>query len=171
MVAWLSIPFTVVLLALERRHIRADLLLLAWVVPSLLFYESFEVRFLRYLFPLMPVMVLLASRMMLWEVDKARLLARRAAAAGSNAGRALTSERAAKGLLAIAVAAPMVVIASTAFYSLALQRTYANDHPALEASRWVLNSVPRGTSIVMDNHWDEWLPGLYSYDIWQFPSL
>ena len=168
-VAWLAIPFTVVLLALERRHIRADLLLLAWVVPSLLFYESFEVRFLRYLFPLMPVMVLLASRMMLWEVDKARLLAKRAAAAGSNAGRALTSERAAKGLLAIAVAVPVFVMASTAFYSLALQRMYTNDHPALEASRWVLNSVPRGTSIVMDNHWDEWLPGLYSYNIWQFP--
>ena len=167
--AWLSIPFTAVLLLVERGRLRADLLLLAWVVPSLLFYESFEVRFQRYLFPLMPVMILLASRMMLWEVGKARSLARRAAAAGRSAGRALTSERAARVLLAIAVALPVFVVGSTAFYSLAFQRVYANDHPGLEASRWVLTQVPRGSSIVMDNHWDEWLPGLYSYDIWQFP--
>ena len=168
-VAWISIPFTAVLLLVDRRHIRADLLLLAWVVPSLLFYESFEVRFLRYLFPLMPVLVLLASRMMLWEEGQARLLARRVAATGQNVGRALTSERTAKVLLAMAVAAPVFVVVSTAFYSLAFQRVYANDHPGLEASRWVLTEVPRGSSIVMDNHWDEWLPGLYTYDIWQFP--
>ncbi len=168
-VAWLSIPFTAVLLLVDRRHLRADLLLLAWVVPSLLFYESFEVRFLRYLFPLMPVMVLLASRMMLWEVGKARRVARRLAAAGKGVGRVLTSERAAKVLLVVAVAVLVFVVGSTAFYSLAFQRVYANDHPGLEASRWVLTEVPRGSSIVMDNHWDEWLPGLYSYDIWQFP--
>ncbi len=167
-VAWLSIPFTAVLLLVDRRRLRADLLLLAWVVPSLLFYESFEVRFLRYLFPLMPVMVLLASRMMLWEVDKAQRLARRLAAAG-DVRRVLTPERAAKVLLAVAVALPVFVVGSTAFYSLAFQRVYVNDHPGLEASRWVLTEVPRGSSIVMDNHWDEWLPGLYSYDIWQFP--
>ena len=177
-VAWLSIPFTVALVLYqiktgERRHIRADLLLLAWVVPSLLFLESFEVRFLRYLFPLMPVMILLASRMMLWEMDKARQLARRLAAAGRSAGRAVASkavgEVAAPALLAAAVAVPVFVVGSTAFYSLAFQRVYSNDHPALEASRWVLTEVPRGAPIVMDNHWDEWLPGLYSYDIWQFP--
>ncbi len=168
-VAWLSLPFTAILLFLDRARLRADLLLLAWVAPSLLFYESFEVRFLRYLFPLMPVMILLASRMMLWEVDKARALARRATKAARNTGRALTLERSARALPAISVAVLAFVIGGTAFYSLAFQRVYANEHPGLEASRWVLTEVPRGTPIVMDNHWDEWLPGLYSYDIWQYP--
>ena len=163
-VAWLAIPFTVVLLALERRHIRADLLLLAWVVPSLLFYESFEVRFLRYLFPLMPVMVLLASRMMLWGVELNAKAQRRK---GAKDLKIIAPLRQYVKLAAIALLA--FVVGGTAFYSLAFQRMYANDHPALDASRWVLTSVPRGTSIVMDNHWDEWLPGLYSYDIWQFP--
>ena len=69
-VAWLSIPFTVLMVLIDRRNLRADLILLVWVVPSLLFLESFEVRFLRYLFPLMPVMILLASRMMLWNIDR-----------------------------------------------------------------------------------------------------
>ena len=160
--AWLSIPFTLALAVLERRHIRADLLLLAWVIPSLLFLESFEVRFLRYLFPLVPVMILLASRMMLWEVDQARGLARRLA---DGARR----ETAAQALLAAAVALPVFVVVGAAFYSLAFQRVYAQEHPALEASRWVQAEVPAGTPMVMDNHWDEWLPGLYEYEIWQFP--
>ena len=163
-VAWLSIPFTAALVALERRHIRADLLLLAWVVPSLLFYESFEVRFLRYLFPLMPVMVLLASRMMLWGVELNAKAQRRK---GAKDIKIIASLRHCVKLAAIAL--PIFVVVSTAFYSLAFQRVYDNDHPGLEASRWVLTEVPHGTSIVMDNHWDEWLPGLYTYDIWQFP--
>ncbi len=168
-VAWLSIPFTAALLFLERRNVRADLLLLAWVVPSILFFESFEVRFLRYLFPLMPVMILLASRMMLWETDRARMLARRISAAAGNGVRAVGWERAGKALVVAAIAVPVFVVASTAFYSLAFQKVYADDHPALQASRWVLTEVPRTAPIVMDNHWDESLPGLHSYDIWQFP--
>ena len=168
-VAWLSIPFTALLLMVERRQLRGDLLLMAWVVPSLLFFESFEVRFLRYLFPLMPVMILLASRMMLWNIGNAARLKRHLAAsirerspvnAGAIAQVALWSS----------VTVAVFVVLSTAIYSLAFQKVYANDHPALQGSRWVLTEAPRGTSIVMDNHWDEWLPGLHAYDVWQFPA-
>ena len=168
--AWLSIPFTILLTAvpalagIQRRHIRADLLLLAWVAPSLLFLESFEVRFQRYLFPLMPVMLLLASRMMLWGAELNAKAQRRK---GAKDIKVIASLRHCVKLAAIALL--IFVVGSAAFYSLAFQRVYANDHPGLEASRWVLTDVPRGTSIVMDNHWDEWLPGLYAYDIWQFP--
>ncbi len=168
-VAWLSIPFTAFLLMVERRQLRGDLLLLAWVVPSLLFFESFEVRFLRYLFPLMPVMIILASRMMLWSAGTPDKMKRRLA--DSISGRKLLSAgtlpRATRWT---AVAVVFFVVLSTAVYSLAFQKVYANDHPALEGSRWVLTEVPRGASIVMDNHWDEWLPGLYAYDVWQFPA-
>ena len=168
--AWLSIPFTILLTVIpvragvRGRHFRADLLLLAWVVPSLLFLESFEVRFQRYLFPLMPVMILLASRMMIWGLELNAKTQRRK---GAKDIKIIAPLHQCVKLAAIALL--LLVAGSTAFYSLAFQRVYANDHPGLEASRWVLTEVPRGTSIVMDNHWDEWLPGLYSYDIWQFP--
>ena len=29
--------------------------------------------------------------------------------------------------------------------------------------------MPRGTNIVSDNHWDEFLPDLYSYNVTQIP--
>ena len=174
-VAWLAIPFTALLVFLERRHFRADLILLAWVAPSLLFLESFEVRFLRYLFPLMPVMILLASRMMLWNLERAGDPARRLkdAARETLAGirrRRLNLPAANSALvMSLIIGLPVIVVASTVFYSLAFQRVYANEHPATQASRWILTEVPRGTGIVFDNHWDEFLPGIYGYDTWQFP--
>ena len=51
-VAWLSVPFTVLMLFRSRATRRYDLLLLVWVVPTFFLLESFEVRFLRYVFPL-----------------------------------------------------------------------------------------------------------------------
>ena len=193
-VAWLSIPFTALMVApvsgLKRgrrpsSEKRADLMLLAWVVPSLLFLESFEVRFLRYLFPLMPVMILLASRMMLWNLDWAGQPARRIPEAWSKfvaqlrphqrtgrrgfapgpAGRIFRDG----ALLLIITGLPVFVVVSTAFYSLAFQRVYANEHPATQAARWIISEAPIGAGIVLDNHWDEFLPGIYGYDTWQFP--
>ena len=174
-VAWLSIPFTALLLAIDRRHLRSDLILLVWVIPSLLFLESFEVRFLRYLFPLMPVMVLLASRMMLWNLERAGQPVSRLLESAGEFLKCLRVHRFAPlpagnaALMAMIIALPVFVAASTAFYSLAFQRVYANEHPATEAARWVLTDVSRGSRIVLDNHWDEYLPGLYDYDTWQFP--
>ena len=71
-VAWLSVPFTVLMLFRSRATRRYDLLLLVWVVPTFLLLESFEVRFLRYVFPLAPFLILMASRMLLWLVDWSR---------------------------------------------------------------------------------------------------
>ena len=174
-VAWLSIPFTALMLAMDRRILRGDLMLLAWVVPSLLFLESFEVRFLRYLFPLMPVMILMASRMMLWNVDRFNTPARLALASVregiSELGRRQVNAR--RWIVALALGAalllPVFVVLSTAFYSLAFQGMYAGEHPANQASRWLQDEVPRDSPIVLDNHWDEYLPELYGRVLWQFP--
>ena len=174
-VAWLAVPFTALLVAFDRRQFRADLMLLVWVVPSLLFLESFEVRFLRYLFPLMPVMILLASRMMLWNLDRVGMSAARLLESVREVFTQLGQKRfalrpaAAAAILLVAAGLPVLVVGSTAFYSLAFQKVYANEHPATRAARWVLTEVPRGSPIVFDNHWDEFLPGIYGYDTWQFP--
>ena len=174
-VAWLSIPFTALMLAIGRRHLRGDLMLLVWVVPSLLFLESFEVRFLRYLFPLMPVMILMASRMMLWNIDRPGISFRGGLEAAQECISQLRHRRISirpwttvlVWKMALLLAA--IVVCSTAFYSLAFQRMYAGEHPANQAAGWVENEVPLDSPIVLDNHWDEFLPGLYGREIWQFP--
>ncbi len=57
---------------MRRFSLRADLLVLAWVVPTFLLLESFEVRFLRYVFPLMPFLILMGARMLFSLVDMKR---------------------------------------------------------------------------------------------------
>ena len=171
-VAWLAVPFTAILAVTQRRHLRADLLVLAWVVPTFLFLESFEVRFQRYMFPLTPFLILMGARMLLWMVDFARRFAyiRSRPPAVRNTKIDIPvmdwlrsqSTRAAWILLGL-------VVVSTAFYALAFQRVYANGHPAVAASLWINENVVYGSKIVSDNHWDEFIPNLYAYDVWQFP--
>ena len=196
-IAWASIPLTAALAYWHRHTRRADLLLLAWVVPSLLLLESFQVRFLRYLFPLIPFMLLMGARVMLWLVDLAR--ARSTATApvpdGTPPGEgpppppsprlAKRKERGVRGdfprhgwitpvldkyLPWLAAALVVLVVAATAFYTLAFQRIYSREHPAVAASRWINENVSEKTAFVSDNHWDEYLPNLYRYTVWQFPA-
>ena len=159
----------------SQENRRADLLILVWLVASLLFLESFEVRFLRYVFPLMPFMILLGSRMLIWfavTVRWAGLKPYRLSDSGPldyMPPYVLGHARFAPILTWIPIALISVVLVSTVFYSLAFQRVYALEHPAVRASTWINQNVPQGTGIVSDNHWDEYVPNLYRYDVWQYP--
>ena len=173
--AWAAIPFTAVLVLTRPNTLRADLLVLAWVVPGLLFLESFEVRFQRYLFPLMPLMILMAARMLMWLVDQGRSLASTPSLAGAGAPRHGIQTLLARFVVAhlalkwLPVGLVVVVVAAAAFYALAFERVYKEDHPAVAASQWINQEIPRGTAIVSDNHWDEGIRNLGSYPVWHFP--
>ena len=62
--AWTAAPFTLWMAWRGGQAQRADILLLAWAVPAFLFLELFEVKFLRYVFPLLPFYILMAARML-----------------------------------------------------------------------------------------------------------
>ena len=208
-VAWMAVPFTAVLVVMRRETRRHDLLLLAWVVPGFLLVESFEVRFLRYVFPLMPFLILMGSRMLLWLVQWARTtpapvsrllsesrgIGERPQAPHSAPGELNPEEPpppsiseeggivpdrefhvarifgtiVRRNLPWLAVGLVVLVLGATAFYALAFERVYSRDHPAVTASQWINQNVPPGVSIVSDNHWDEFIPDLYSHSVWQFP--
>ena len=158
--AWGGIVFTAIMAYRGGRFCRGDWLLLAWVVPGILFLESFEVRFQRYFFPLLPFMVLMGARMLLWLPAAWR--DRPALPAIPVAVR--------RWLPVLAWTPVVLVIAATALYSLAFQRIYANPHPAIAAAQWLNKNLPPGTPIISDNHWDEFIPELYQYQVWQFPA-
>ena len=188
LVAWGSIIFSAFLVWQGSFARRADILILAWLVPSILFLESFEVRFQRYYFALIPFMILLGSRMLLWAPFYLR---------GTAEG---TSRRRSPGLPRQSMASPAdsiqriwaylrndpggrriltyacwglvaAVVISTLFYSLAFQRVYLNPHPAVAASQWIHEHVPAGAAFINDNHWDDSVPELRGrYQDWQFPA-
>ncbi len=70
--AWLAAPVTAWLAWRGGVAQRADLLLLAWAVPAFVFLELFEVKFLRYVFPLLPFYILMAARMLTTFITWAR---------------------------------------------------------------------------------------------------
>ncbi len=133
-------------LAVRSASSRVDVLLLSWVVPYLLITGAFEVKFLRYLLPVTPFLLLFGSRM-LWDLWRR---------AGEWRGRAP------RLLAAGAIAA---VVATTALYALAyILGVYGQPLTSVRASQWVRDNAPKG-SVLLKEHWEEGLPGLGGYTI------
>ena len=147
LVAWGSLLLTI--LRSRQRPLLGDLLLLSWVLATFLTVALFEVKFLRYIAPILPVIVLLGSR---WLV----------------AGHGWTMRRSVL-LGKLAMTAIVLVVLITAFHGLAFITIYSQPHPAVQASRWVNEQVPVGTIILTDNHWDEGFPDLGPYVVSQLP--
>ena len=142
---------------------RGELLLLAWVVPNIILLSIFETRFLRYIFPTLPFLILMGSAMLLWLLDRARTLSR---SSSSEAWVRGTLVRYAPHVVLGIIA---TVVAATAFYALAFETIYSRPHPAIQASEWINENISRPATIITDNHWDEGIPGIYSYRVHQIP--
>ena len=178
-VAWLGLLFTIVMAVKSKATRKRELLLLLWVVPNLILVSNFEVKFLRYLFPVMPFLILMGSRMLFSSLDWAKALSSKAQKALLAPGTVpLTSDIVRrtnlKNTLAryaprAAIVGIALVVAATGFYALAFETVYSRPHPAIQASRWINENIPRGTTILTDNHWDEGIPELYTYQVQQIP--
>ena len=98
----------------------SNFILLSWTVPYFLATGSFYVKFMRYLQPLTPFLMLYAAAL-LWELR----------------GR-------------WRYVGAMVVLGVTAVYALAFVNIYTVDHPWNIASRWIYENVPSGTLIASE---------------------
>ena len=172
--AWLAVPLTAATLFWTTGRFRADSIILVFVLVTLVVQESFEVRFQRYLFTLMPLMILLGSRMLWWPLE--RFGGQPVADSGRRQRRMPRTNRVmvlwrrrGETLKWAAVGMVVFVVAATAFYALAFQRVYERQHPAVTASQWINGNIAPGTAIISDNHWDEFVPNLYEFDVWQYP--
>jgi YYY domain-containing protein len=142
-VAWAGLLWGLVYTWRTRR--KTELIVFAWLVPYLAITLWFEVKFMRYLLPAVPFMVLFGARMLWWLVDAARRW------------RPSASRWAAPVLLAL-------VLAPTAHYAAAYMTVYARPHPAQQAGDWLEDNAPR-LSVVLKEHWEEGVPGLGNYRV------
>lgn len=135
--------FLFMLLSVFLRPRRADILLLSWFIPYFLITGGFGVKFMRYMLPLIPLLCLMAVRLLLvWHEGGRRSLL----PYGS----------------VLAKAAIVIVLLFSALYSLAYMNIYANPHPAVQVSNWINAHVPKGAMIVRE-HWEEAIPRLDAY--------
>ena len=127
---------------------RANVLLLCWVAPYLLITGSFQVKFLRYLLPVTPFLILFGSRMLfdLWGWARDRLPAARP----------------------VVLAALALLLGATGFYAASYVGIYTKEHPAVRTARWINANAPAG-SVILKEHWEEGIPGLRGYLIREMP--
>ncbi|MCL0044231.1 DUF2298 domain-containing protein [Dehalococcoidia bacterium] len=149
LLAWGGLLSTVILNI--RKPKVGQVLMLLWAIPLLLTVVSVEVKFLRYTFPLMPVMILMGSGVAYLGIQS------------------LSRNRPIFPLLARGTVGMVVV--TTAFYALSFESIYSRPHTAVQASEWVNANVPYTTAILTDNHWDEGIPNLGRYRVSQLPMF
>lgn len=140
--SWLGLAFSAVLGVLRKN--KADILILCWVLPYFLIVGQFDVKFLRYMLPVTPFLLLLASRFIFSAYDW--LKARQAA------GRKLASPRIASVLGA-------VTLVATALYAVAFMKIYSEPHAAVAAADWFRQNVPENAAATHET-WDENIPGI-----------
>ncbi|MFM9106444.1 MAG: DUF2298 domain-containing protein [Chloroflexota bacterium] len=109
--------------------------LLAWLGVFSLVIGLSEVRFLRYLAPLVPVLAVAGGMAIdaIWGAVSAK--------AGRWAGAAATA----------------ALLGGCALWTVAFMSVYAGEHPRLAASRWMFDRIPPGSSVSAE-YWDDALP-------------
>ncbi len=105
-----------------------SVILLAWALPFFLSTGSFYVKFMRYLMPLTPFLMLFAAAM-LWQWRQQRW---RSAVVG-------------------------LALIATALYALSFVNMYQTAHPWAAASQWIYANVSPGATILSEQ-WDDALP-------------
>ena len=140
------------LYALHRAATRREcghVLVAAWVAAYLLITGALPVKFLRYLLPVTPFLLLYASHMLVAALDWSR------------------AHRPSLAPWVRATIAATVV--ATSLYALAYLQVYRDPHPAVRAATWIEGLSLPADAVVLTEHWNEPLPGLEGYEVHQLP--
>jgi len=114
--------------ALHRLLSQPAVIVLLWVLPYVILTGGFYVKFLRYMQPVVPFLIVFGAAL-LWRVRR------------PSARYALVG----------------IVLIGTALYALAFVNLYRVEHPWNVASRWIYENVPSGT-LILSEQWDDFLP-------------
>jgi hypothetical protein len=120
------LPFS--LSHLEKPEFRGQLVVLAWTIPFFISTGGLDVKFMRYLQPLVPFLMIYGAAMLL----------------------SLKWKR-------VRSAAVLLVLLFTGWHALAFVNMYDQEHPWITASRWIYENINIGQSIV-NEVWDDPLP-------------
>jgi YYY domain-containing protein len=133
--------------ALRRQAVTGEYVILAWLILYFGPTGLFLAKFMRYMAPVTPLLVLFGAGMVAHQ--RAPNLLGSAGEAEGDSGRRFIALRGIAGGLALLGA----VIWALAF----VNGVYGAEHPWVTASRWVYQNIPDGACIAAE-HWEEGFP-------------
>jgi YYY domain-containing protein len=150
---------------LFRKREAALALPLAVMAAVFLFWAWRFVDFMRYFEPMYPELALFAAWGLVgaWEWGRSPASLRESAPGPhprplSRLLRRGRGEIAASGVPRYAaVGAVVIVLAATAWWAMAFQSVYSQEHPRIAASQWIYDNVPPGSAITGEI-WDDTIP-------------
>jgi hypothetical protein len=130
---WVVAKFLVSYLPFSRDYLgrpafRGQLVALAWTIPFFVSTGGLDVKFMRYLQPLVPFLMIYGAAMLLgWQRKRLRN------------------------------AAVILILLFTGWYAVAFVNMYQQEHPWITASRWMYENINPGEAVV-NEVWDDPLP-------------
>lgn len=112
-----------------------ELFLLASTMPFLLINGYFQVKFLRYMLPVVPLLVIIGAHFLVEGETKIKF----------SAGKKIITVW------------KWITVICTFIYALAFINIYSRSHIWIRASDWVYQNIPR-RSLILTQHWDEGFP-------------
>ncbi len=132
--------------AIARTAIKRDLafvVVLSFLLPYLLINGQFEVKFLRYMLPATPLLIVFTGCAIWWAHTS---LMPRVGRFGRFAGYSVA----------------IVGFLLLAHYTVAYTYVFTGPHPAQEVSRWLREHEGPGT-VVIQEHWEEGIPNILGF--------
>ena len=126
--------FTYALIRLWKKHSDVgNIVLLAYVVPIFYLNSTFQVKFLRYTLPLMAFLTIFAAKWLHQIQSRGKY---------RSWGRFVS----------------VVVIGGAFLWALAFSMVYRQPNTRVQASNWVYQNIPKGSTILIESNWDDALP-------------
>jgi len=130
--AYAGLAWSILRIGIFRRdnnQTKSLLILLLWVVPYLVVFGSFVVKFPRYMLPITPIIILLGAAILVQTAQRWRWLA---------------------------LVIPVVIL-PTYIFAISFVNMLAVEHPWLNASRWIYENIPPASTLSLEK-FDDPLP-------------
>ena len=109
------------------------------MIPYLLITGWFDVKFMRYMMPITPFLILYGARFLWWIFEVIKSL-----------------QPSKRWLQALPIG---LVLLFTVHYSLSFMSVYSGPHPVNEVSNWLRSNADSDSQVVQE-HWEEGIPGV-----------